>query len=398
MGLIMDKLTTRSALFQSHNFAERELKRRYDCAERFRREARLKRATEHRELMASVSSPAGQETAKEEWPYWLRRYYSTQFMTEDWLTHPEYIDCENWMLTPRPLGVKCLLVASRGLTVAVSRHGELIGSFQSALPNGGQETGSANAYTVMEAVYSEETGSYFILDVLTWNGVSLYEHPAEYRLLLSRQYVKDASSIRSEVPLCTTPVYKCSPEAIQTVYSSTYSFPIDGLLFYRDSGEYVLGINPEVLLWKDSHCSPHPIDDNVQQLVTLHLSSSGRLMTLDKIHLYTLSPDLVSERHLHSGMLVTLTTDGVDLESMEPALLNPQFFRVARKSKLRADQWSRILFQSISRQKAISIDDILSAAGKFPSLDWSEMTPTLYTAKTGRIGLEHKPSVSMDVD
>ena len=394
----MDRLETRKALFCTHDFAQRELKRRFDCAAKYQRESRQKRALEHRELMASVASMSVQREP-EQLPYWLRRYYSTQFMTEDWLTHPQYIDCDNWLLTPRPLGQRCLLVASLGLTVAITKQGELHRHFRSALPNGGKGTEQANIYSVMEAVYSEEAGAYFVLDVLTWNGVALYEHPAEYRLLLSRQYVKEAATTPSDIPLLSAPVYKCSPEAIQTVYSAVYTFRTDGLLFYRDSGEYILGINPEVLLWKDANCSPYPVDEGERQLVTLHLGTHGRLLTLDKVLLHTLSPALIADKALHPGMLITLSCDGLDLESLEPTLLNPQFMRISRKSKLRADHWSRILYQSIARKGGIPLSELLQAAGSPQTVDWDVVSPVLYVSK-GRIGVERKAAggTSMDVD
>lgn len=394
----MERLETRKALFHGHNFAQRELTRRFECAAKYQREARQKRAVDHRELMASINTVSSPDQP-EQLPYWLRRYYSTQFMTEDWLTHPQYIDCENWLLTPRPLGLRCLLVASSGLTVAITKQGELHRNFQSALPNGGQSTGSANIYSVLEAIYSEEAAAYFILDVLTWNGVALYENPAEYRLLLSRQYAKEAATAHSDIPLLSAPVYKCTPQSIQTVYSAEFPFRMDGLLFYRDSGEYVLGVSPEVLIWKDGRCSPYPVDEGEKQLVTLHLGTQGRLLTLDRVQLHVLSPDFIAEKSLHPGMLITLSTDGVDLESFDPVLLNPAFQRVSRKSKLRADHWSRILFQSIARKGGIPLSDLLQAASSPPTIDWTLLPPTLYDSK-GRIGVEHKTkaSTNMDVD
>lgn len=393
----MERLETRKALFCGHNFAQRELKRRFECAAKYQRESRQKRALEHRDLMASITSMSGQNQP-EQLPYWLRRYYSTQFMTEDWLTHPQYIDCENWLVTPRPLGLRCLLVASMGLTVAITKQGELHRNFQSALPNGGEGTGNANVYSVLEAIYSEEVAAYFILDVLTWKGVALYDHPAEYRLLLSRQYAKEAVTTHSDIPLLSAPLYKCSPESILTLYNTEFPFRLDGFLFYRDSGEYILGVSPEVLIWKDGNCSPYPVDEGEKQLVTLHLGTHGRLLTLDKVQLHTLSADFIAEKSLHPGMLITLSTDGVDLESLDPVLLNPAFQRVSRKSKLRADHWSRILFQSIARKGGIPLSDLLQAASSPATIDWDRIPATLYTSN-GRIGVEQtKSRASMDVD
>jgi snurportin-1 len=58
------------------------------------------------------------------------------------LTIPEYMvevpeDLkENWITMPRPEGIRCLVISSKGITTSRKKNGKILAKFQSMLPDG----------------------------------------------------------------------------------------------------------------------------------------------------------------------------------------------------------------------------------------------------------------------
>ncbi len=60
----------------------------------------------------------------------------------DLLAIPEYMveippDLkENWLIVPKPEGVRCLVISSNGITTSRKKNGKILAKFQSLLPDG----------------------------------------------------------------------------------------------------------------------------------------------------------------------------------------------------------------------------------------------------------------------
>ena len=58
------------------------------------------------------------------------------------LTIPEYMlavpqDLKvNWMIMPRPEGIRCFVISCNGMTISRKRNGKILSKFQSMLPDG----------------------------------------------------------------------------------------------------------------------------------------------------------------------------------------------------------------------------------------------------------------------
>ena len=84
-----------------------------------------------------------------------------------------------WRMLVCPLGKRSLVIAKSGVTRVYTRKGIRVNTFQSGLPGG-----SRNGYsgvTVIDAIYCRDETTYFVLDVLTWNGHCMLECETEFR-------------------------------------------------------------------------------------------------------------------------------------------------------------------------------------------------------------------------
>ncbi|GFR46702.1 hypothetical protein Agub_g8321 [Astrephomene gubernaculifera] len=120
--------------------------------------------------------------------------YGNELMQPEWLTDVPTDLASNWMVMPRPEGMRCLLVTSRGRTVSWLRNGAPLHRFPSALPGGSPATsggcGAAAAgaagpasgdYCILDCIFHPPNNTYYIQDLLCWRGYALYDCAAEFR-------------------------------------------------------------------------------------------------------------------------------------------------------------------------------------------------------------------------
>lgn len=190
----------------------REFKKKTFRSQEERRKAVLKRQQDARrnltdharmlaleELEASVLSPsvervqqdeleaAGQEPVqmeagserRQKLSYWakkrLRDFYARQLCIPEWMTEvPSDLNGsaagqgQGWLVRCRPEGKRCLLISSKGRTISRLQHGEILHKFPSALPNGSSDSGFAQEYSILDAIFHEEDQTYYVLDVMCW--------------------------------------------------------------------------------------------------------------------------------------------------------------------------------------------------------------------------------------
>ena len=155
---------------------------------------------------------------------------------------------ENWLCTPFPEGIRCLLIAKGGKTEARDVEGTKMDEFQSLLPGGSRFQNSEKAiHTVLDCVQidakefgrpnSRRQSVYFVLDVLSWNGKFYYNSSADARFWMKDSWtgdieglstvVKVNSANRNDRLILSLPVFDVSPTGLKRAITSPISFEID---------------------------------------------------------------------------------------------------------------------------------------------------------------------------
>ena len=220
------------------------------------------------------------------------RAAATAAAREELLTQPEWMWDDaprdlrrKWYVRPRPRGARCLVVAARGKTTARSaRDGSTLRAFQSGLPGGSARTSrgrGGDCFCILDCVYCEDErarcdagretstsgrgGTYRVLDVVAWNGTSMYDCDAEFRFFWAHTRLTqecDACeppdpSVGREYAFAPTPWYECDADGVRRAYEArdVGDCEVDGLLFYHKEAAYDVGATPLVLLWRDAKTS-----------------------------------------------------------------------------------------------------------------------------------------------
>ena len=104
-----------------------------------------------------------------------------------------------------------------------------------------------------------------MLDVVAWNGTSMYDCDAEFRFFWAHTRLTqecDACeppdpSVGREYAFAPTPWYECDADGVRRAYEArdVGDCEVDGLLFYHKEAAYDVGATPLVLLWRDAKTS-----------------------------------------------------------------------------------------------------------------------------------------------
>ena len=131
------------------------------------------------------------------------------------------------------------MVAGRGETKAFSKSGMMVKKFPSNLP-GGKRQGKRNSFTILDCIYSETSGTFYILDMMCWDRFQYYDCDTEFRFSWVRQKVLEDQNLGTKSKLNpysfqTLPFYQSTRESIHQVLNSplALSDPLDGLLIYH---------------------------------------------------------------------------------------------------------------------------------------------------------------------
>ncbi|XP_017071146.1 snurportin-1 [Drosophila eugracilis] len=170
----------------------------------------------------------------------------------EWLRHkPE--DLSEWLLVPCPVGKRCLVVASNGITKAYSKNGWMFMSLQSSLPGDRQHQKSQ---TILDCVYVEDEDTFYVLDAISFGQQDLQECEASFRFywLRARFEENDFAKVgdhneKSFVLLDHVDFENTS--AVEKVLHQYPLFPenkpaLDGFLFYHKEASYVCQTTPLV--------------------------------------------------------------------------------------------------------------------------------------------------------
>ena len=173
-------------------------------------------------------------------PRRLRKSYKNQLMMSEWLVEVPEDLAAKWLMILCPEGRRNLVIAAHGSTKVFSKSGKQMKSFPSNLPGGNRQQRKKVAYTILDCIYSEAAGTFYILDMMVWDGFQYYDCETDFRLawLTSKIMENPELAVKSRLnPYCfrSLPFYPCSQESIQEALNSPMPFPdqLDGLLIYH---------------------------------------------------------------------------------------------------------------------------------------------------------------------
>merc|ERR1719147_379734 len=200
----------------------------------------------------------------------LRKTYKNQLMLSEWLVEvPEDIE-QKWLLLLCPEGRRNFVIAANGSTKVFSKSGKQVKSFPSNLPGGNRNQGrNRNKYTILDCIYSESNGIFYILDMMCWDGFQYYDCDTEFRLAwVQQKFIENQElRVRSRInpysfqPL---PVYQCDKKSIAEALNSPMPFNdhLDGLLVYHRHVHYMPGKTP-LVGWIKGYMVPELLDIQV---------------------------------------------------------------------------------------------------------------------------------------
>ena len=188
------------------------------------------------------------------------RKFRNKAMLSEWLVDRPMDFETDWVLKAMPVGKRCLVFARKGETVAYSRTGQFIRTFQSALPGGCHMhvTHCRRQFAIVDCIYVQQTNTFYLMDALAWNEHKLYESEASFRFFwLQSRYNENQDkfltvSTKNESRFYCLNTYTASDQDILTALNNDslikeHNLQLDGLLFFHVRGPYVPGANPLVL-------------------------------------------------------------------------------------------------------------------------------------------------------
>jgi hypothetical protein len=113
-------------------------------------------------------------------------------------------------------------------------------------------------------VHHEADGTYYVLDLVCWNGFELYDCTAEFRLFFLRSKYQEEERLRlppqphgasSSSRIVPVDYHDCDARGLEQAYRGPAAFARDGLLLLLKQGYYLMGLSPLALAWKDAACS-----------------------------------------------------------------------------------------------------------------------------------------------
>ncbi|KAK3801756.1 hypothetical protein RRG08_043772 [Elysia crispata] len=181
------------------------------------------------------------------------RFYKDQLMLSEWLVEVPSDFSSEWITVLCPVARRCLIVASRGTTRAFTKSGYCINSFPSHLP-GGNRKGHCRDSTILDCLYSEAAKTFYILDLMCWNGHAVYDSETEFRFYWLHEKLQEFSELGQISKInpylfVGLPSFRCTQEDIASAVDAA-TFEIDGVLFFHKRTHYNFGSTPLVVWLK----------------------------------------------------------------------------------------------------------------------------------------------------
>lgn len=197
--------------------------------------------------------------------------YKDQLMLSEWLVEtPEDLET-NWYLVLCPVGKRSLIVTSNGSTMSYTKSGYCVNRFPSHLPGGNRRQPRGNNFTVLDCIFSEIERTYYVLDIMCWNGHPVFDSETEFRFYWLNTKLDEVTMVgehssRNPYRFVALPCYPCSPAELERVMWSPLPFsqPLDGLLFYNRQTHYMHGPTP-LVGWLKAYMMPEMLGIKVPE-------------------------------------------------------------------------------------------------------------------------------------
>ncbi|XP_075477663.1 uncharacterized protein LOC142518739 isoform X2 [Primulina tabacum] len=251
--------------------------------------------------------------------------------------------------------------------------------FPSALPNGSRSSNSSRSgqsYCILDCIYHEPDQTYYVIDLVCWGGMSMYECTAEFRFFwLNSKLVEteacNGPSAYHKYRFSTVTVFNCDEDGLKAAYAGSMPYVKDGLLFYNKFAHYQSGNTPLVLVWKDDNCSQYVCDTDGkgqvpdQQQVVLELLVDGRLATSDEppVIFGCLNEDFIQKTGLQAGNLLRFAIAEGGLCFVDGKLERADLHYLGKPNRVRAfaDSYSKVMFQHTVRHSPLKFEHLLAS-------------------------------------
>ncbi|KAL8053297.1 hypothetical protein ABFX02_05G061400 [Erythranthe guttata] len=308
-----------------------------------------------------------------------RLWFAKQLMLPEWMIDvPDRLSVD-WYVCARPAGKRCFVVSSNGTTVSRLRNGSQLHRFPSALPNGAKTNNSSRSgqsYCILDCIFHEPDQTYYVIDMVCWAGMSLYECTAEFRFFWLNSKLAETGACNDPSPyhrysFKTVVVYNCDQAGLNAAYTGPVPYVKDGLLFSNKHAHYQSGNTPLVLVWKDENCSQYVLDTDSkgqvpdQQQVVLELLDDGRLATSDDpiVIFGCLDRDFIQKTGLVASNLLRFAINEGGLCFADGKLERADLHYLGKTNRARtfADSYSKIMFQYTARHSPLRIEHLFAS-------------------------------------
>jgi hypothetical protein len=159
-----------------------------------------------------------------------------------------------WLVKACPKGTRLLLICAHGKTKGYTRRGYLFDTCFTSFPGGSPI--SPEGHAVLDVVYNKDTSIYYVMDVMVWDGVSMYGCDAEMRFFFARSKVQEWTRTRlDQRSIVYVEEFPVSETVVQQM--STRSDEVEGLIFFYRNGYYEPGVKSDVCLWSPINIKPN---------------------------------------------------------------------------------------------------------------------------------------------
>ncbi|KAL3867503.1 hypothetical protein ACJMK2_044704 [Sinanodonta woodiana] len=192
--------------------------------------------------------------------------FNMELMLSEWLLEVPENFKEDWITVVCPVGRRCMLVASKGKTVVYAKGYRIPGYFVSILPGGNRKEGKD--FTILDVIYNETERTYYILDVMYWDGQAVYNMETVARFAFLHQKIIGIPDLGKVWPLnhyifSALKNYPCTKEGIETSLRNA-KYEVDGVLFYHKTAKYEPGSTP-LVLWVKTYILPEIMDVQIAE-------------------------------------------------------------------------------------------------------------------------------------
>jgi snurportin-1 len=214
---------------------------------------RSKKIDDTRKIEISEDFESSDEDQVTNYPYRkcsrsARRNFSYNLQMSEWLEDSDSIQAENWFLVPCVKGIRCLMIRpnkpNKPTKVFYKDHHFFMKLRTTLPPN-----------TILDCFWDSGTKTFFILDVLAYNGADLRDCECQFRFFwIKSKIAEDNIRVIDDSIRFESFVYY-DMENLEQASACLENYPmfennepeLDGLLFYHKESHYVGGKTPLVL-------------------------------------------------------------------------------------------------------------------------------------------------------